>query len=302
MSFLEQIFNARTNPIGETSRKLYKRNLEKLNGGDEVTDLKYLSDIKSVLKTIEKYAPTTQRTFIISICTVLRGSDDQDLYQEYFDILKQFNSKLSVNTEKSQKQKDNWISTDDIAKLRIGLQQKVSKKKVTNKIEFTTLLQYLVLSLYSLISPRRNLDFALMKVSSDMRNKEFNYLDLPNKRFVFNRYKTAGTYHEVAVDIPDDLMVVIKLYLRSHPFIVKTKNKSFNFSFLINFDGVSIDNSDKMTKLINKIFGRKISSSMLRNIFLSDKYSTVLKELKSDTADMGTSVGTAMNNYIKQDS
>jgi hypothetical protein len=39
---------------------------------------------------------------------------------------------------------------------------------------------------------------------------------------------------------------------------------------------------------------------MLRNIFLTDKYSDVIEELKKDTSAMGTSVGTAMNNYIKE--
>ena len=38
---------------------------------------------------------------------------------------------------------------------------------------------------------------------------------------------------------------------------------------------------------------------MLRNIFLTDKYTDVMSELKNDTKNMGTSVSTALNNYIK---
>jgi hypothetical protein len=38
---------------------------------------------------------------------------------------------------------------------------------------------------------------------------------------------------------------------------------------------------------------------MLRNIFLTDKYSGVIDELKKDTNAMSTSVNTALNNYIK---
>jgi hypothetical protein len=40
---------------------------------------------------------------------------------------------------------------------------------------------------------------------------------------------------------------------------------------------------------------------MLRNIFLSSKYSDIINELKDDAAGMGTSVNTALNNYIKTD-
>ena len=37
---------------------------------------------------------------------------------------------------------------------------------------------------------------------------------------------------------------------------------------------------------------------MLRNIFLTDKYTGVMTELKNDMKNMGTSVSTALNNYI----
>jgi hypothetical protein len=38
---------------------------------------------------------------------------------------------------------------------------------------------------------------------------------------------------------------------------------------------------------------------MLRNIFLTDKYTDVMTELKNDTKNMGTSVSVALNNYTK---
>ena len=44
---------------------------------------------------------------------------------------------------------------------------------------------------------------------------------------------------------------------------------------------------------------KKIGSSMLRNMYLTNKYGDLMKELKTDVSDMGTSVGVAMNNYIK---
>jgi len=39
---------------------------------------------------------------------------------------------------------------------------------------------------------------------------------------------------------------------------------------------------------------------MLRNMYLTNKYSGVIDELKSDTKDMSTSIGVALNNYIKE--
>ena len=77
------------------------------------------------------------------------------------------------------------------------------------------------------------------------------------------------------------------------------KNKKFQVHFLVHIDDEAIDKSGDITKILNKIFGRNIGSSMLRNIYLSSKYSGMMKDLKKDTADMGTSVDVAINTYIK---
>ena len=48
---------------------------------------------------IKDYKPTTQRTFIISICTVLRNNNEK-LYNQYYEILSKMNNDLKVNAEK----------------------------------------------------------------------------------------------------------------------------------------------------------------------------------------------------------
>ena len=40
---------------------------------------------------------------------------------------------------------------------------------------------------------------------------------------------------------------------------------------------------------------------MLRNLYLSNKYSGIVEDLKKDTKNMGTSVGVALSTYIKED-
>ena len=84
-------------------------------------------------------------------------------------------------------------------------------------------------------------------------------------------------------------MGVIQSYLKHHPHKSKLKNKNFQVHFLVWIDGEPINKSGDITKILNKIFGRNIGS----------KYSGMMKDLKKDTADMGTSVDVAMNTYIK---
>ena len=92
----------------------------------------------------------------------------------------------------------------------------------------------MVLSLYTLIRPRRNKDYSLMKISSNVINDNFNYLVIDEKprrgfktlsgfsklnmKFTLNKYKTDKKYHSINIDIPDPLKEVIILYLKYHPF------------------------------------------------------------------------------------
>jgi hypothetical protein len=128
-------------------------------------------------------------------------------------------------------------------------------------------------------------------------NKDYNYIDINNKQFIFNNYKTKSTYNSVIIDIPDNLMNVINLYLKYHNN-KKLINKKTIF-FLVNYYGENISQINFITKMLNKIFNKKISVSMLRNIYLTSKYSLDINNLEKDTALMGTSINNSLNNYIK---
>jgi hypothetical protein len=52
-----------------------------------------------------------------------------NLYDMYFKILSNFNNQLKVRTDKSDSQKQNWISNDNIYEIGNDLKSKVVKKK-----------------------------------------------------------------------------------------------------------------------------------------------------------------------------
>jgi len=299
MEFLNKVFEQRDKVISDSSKKLYTRNLMKLNNDMPITNFNFLKEPKQILNMIKDYKPTTQRSYIIAICTVLKNSKHQNLNDMYFEILSNFNNQLKVRTEKSEKQMDNWLSNDNINEISKDLKSKVVKR-VRNKEDYNNLLNYVVLSLYTLHPPRRNVDYSLMKISNNMNDDKYNYLDLKKGQFVFNNYKTQGKYNQVVVPIENDLMQVIELYLNNHPEKSKLKNKNYNVHFLKTLYNESIEKSQDITRILNKIFGKNIGSSMLRNIYLSNKYGDMVDELKSDTKDMGTSVDVALSTYIKE--
>jgi hypothetical protein len=124
---------------------------------------------------------------------------------------------------------------------------------------------------------------------------------LLKKKIIFHNYKTQGTYNSIVVPIEDELMQVISLYLRNHPEKGKLKNKNYNVHFLKSFYNEDIIKSQDITRILNTVFGKSIGSSMLRNMYLSNKYGNMVEELKKDTKNMATSVDVALNNYINKD-
>jgi len=126
-------------------------------------------------------------------------------------------------------------------------------------------------------------------------NKDLNYLDINNSKFIFNNYKTESTYHTKEIPINDELMKVIKFYL------MKRKGTKKDINFLVKYDNEPLTTSTQMTRILNKIFKKSISVNMLRHIYTTDKYSKLNKEKLNDASAMGTSVSTLDNQYIKLD-
>jgi hypothetical protein len=93
-------------------------------------------------------------------------------------------------------------------------------------------------------------------------------------------------------DIPNDLWYVIKAYL-----------KHSKGDFFLCIDGKPLPHSNSITIILNKIFGKRVGCSMLRNIMATNDLQAVqplLDQVKQKADEMGTSVGALLNNYIKR--
>ena len=294
--------------ITPSSRKLYIHNLTKLNGGKPLKDFKFLSKPEEVLAHLENLKPNTRRTYLISIISALKDRPEakyKKMYAKYYPSLENLNKSLKDQTVKSEKVKENWIEQSavkeklqDLERITATIQD---KKKITAD-EYDELLKLVALSLYSLQQPRRNKDYIdMLIVRRPTDDTTHNYLDITNWNWIFNNYKTKKTYQQVILPVPDSLKKILEIYIRHHPLAKEIKKKSCVVPFLVHHDGSPLKTSTDMTRLLNKIFGKKIGCSLLRSIFLTDKYSAVQEELKKDADAMGTSTQTAENIYIKKD-
>jgi len=305
------IFNKKK--ISETSKKLYIQNIKRLNGNQEIKNLNFLNNSSKIFEKIKDKSKNTQRTYLISVVSLLKELPEKKykkLYDIYYKILMEFNKELKDNTEKSEKQKDNWISQDELKEIYEDTKEKATpnllpnRKKDATPEQWDTILKYFILSLYYLQSPRRNKDFLEMyviKKYSDDLDKTFNYYSVDDKTFHYCNYKTKGTYQTQNIKLNDDLENVMNEYLLNHPMRKDIKKLSDKVPLLVYANGEKLKSSDVITRLLNKIFKKKIGSSMMRNMYLTDKYADLNKEKEKDMQAMGTSSGTADNNYIKID-
>jgi hypothetical protein len=132
--------------------------------------------------------------------------------------------------------------------------------------------------------------------------KEYNYLDLSKKQFIFNNYKTSTKYGTQMINITDELWASILKYLNHHKQVtIKKSVVSVEIAkfFLVYYNNTPLDKVNSITRILNKIFGKAIGSSMLRHIFLTDKYGGTLAEASKDATEMAHSSG-MQKDYIKK--
>ena len=311
-SFKNQLSNGFTEKkLAPTSIKMYLRNLEKLNDDMPLKNLNFLKEISAIEQKLSKYKENTKRGYLISIVSALSldksNKQKQKLYDDYYRLMMDKNKELKTveaSGEKTETQEKNWITWEEVSTKMKELEDKVKSfagNKEINEHQYNVLLQEIILALYYYKAPRRNEYQKMNIVKTDSGLPiDTNYLDFDKKQFIFNSYKTAKKEGQLKEDIPVELQSVITTYLKFHPLLKGKKIiKGTNVPFLVYYDGKPLSQVNAITRILNKIFGKKVGSSMLRHIYLSSKYGKVVDEMKEDASAMSHSVD-MQKDYIKK--
>jgi hypothetical protein len=287
--------------------KQYLKRLVKLNNDKPFTNLKFLVDKDAIANVIKDKAESTQISYYSAVIVALSTSKTyKKLKEEYQELVAPKREALNDKDvhEKTEKEKEVMISMEEVTTIKNKLKEEVeelNKKKTLTEQEYDKYLQYVLVSLYTDIAPRRNMDYTYMvilkKRPSEMNNTK-NYLLLDEKKFVFNTYKTKREHGSQELDIPEILMKTINQYCKARVDMKKFNSKSAEVPLLVHYDGKEVYRSNGITKILNKVFGKNVACTALRHIYLSDKYADVTKERMKDASDMAHSI-TTQNSYVK---
>jgi len=285
--------------LSNSSIITYIKILRKLNNNKPLQNIIFLKDSNKIIEEIKHYKTTTQRNILITIVSALKVLQKPTEYKKYYDLM--INKTKEINSlpknEKTETQAKNWMEWTDILTIYNNLKSKLKFSKIISEDQFINLFNYFILSLYVLIPPRRNKDYLLMKITNnDTSNINYNYLDLKKKQFIFNVFKTSKKDGQLIINIPEDLFIIIKLYIKYHQ--LKHLLKKENISLLVKYNGESYKLENSITRILNKIFNKKIGASMIRHIYLSSKYKNIIKEQEQDSKNMSHNLLT-QKDYIK---
>ena len=246
----------------------------------------FKKNVKGILHSLgEKHSKT--RKSVLAALFVL--TEDSEYREQMLSDCKVVND-MYKEQKKDPKQAENWIDIKEIEHIYNQLKdtaQKMLDKKI--QLDSKLIMDWLLIGLLggvSGLSPRRSLDYSVMKIRN--YSKTDNYYKAG--KFYFNIYKTAGKYGAQEMAVPPELNKMIKKWIKFN-----------DTDYLLFSSNKNILSSSQITRTLNKIFGKNVSTDMLRHIFLTETYKNVpaLQSMEALATEMGHSMNTALE-YVKK--
>jgi len=252
----------------------------KVFGNTSDIDINKFNETKNILEHLKTLEPNKRKT-ILSALVIL--TDKKEYRDQMLHDIQSYNEEQHKQ-EKNDKQTQSWINGDEIKTLLDNISKEIKhiyKKENLNMNDYQSIQNYIILCLLggAYIPPRRSKDYVDFKISDIDKTKD-NYLN--KDKLIFNSYKTAKTYGQQEIQVPSELLKILKKWIKVNPT---------NY-LLFDSNGHKLSNV-KLNQRLNKLFGdKKVGVNQLRHTYLSDKYQSTIKannDMAKDMADMGSS-------------
>ena len=293
MTDLKDILKNKRPHLADSSLRTYKSILtniyKKCFPDDDSIDLKKFNDIKCIMNHLKDIPFNKRKTILASLVVI---TDNDEYKKLMIDDIKEYNTeKIS---QKADGKFSDMLKIDDVEKVLKKLESNAKhlyKDEHLSMGDLQKIQNYVLLALTGGIyqPPRRSLDW-LIKFRNYDAEKD-NYVNMKNKTFVFNQFKTKSSKGQQILPISKLLFPIIKKWISVIPA------ESDYLLFDNKFHSMK---PSQITHRLNIVFGKSISTSMLRHIYLSSKFANVnLKELTDTSEAMGNSPLQALE-YVKR--
>ena len=291
-----------------STKKTYMTNLTSLaNYLDAPLSVSMFSDFDEIKKDLEglKYTTNTLKNKLSSIVTYLKMYDAKaELVGKYSDYIDSLSGKLSRKNEtmdKTDKEKENWMTKKELEDYADKLKSELPPKP-TSYSDMLKWMKYITLRTHILYPLRNELSDAKIVPSIKTNDPEANYVILDKKndaaKILLQVFKTAKTYKSIDIKVLPALAKEMNTFYK-HLVAYKKNNGIDNDWMLLNKKGEKFSRND-YTYFVQSIFeplGKKISTTLIRKIIVSDLYNpNAMKEL---ARVMAHDPKTAMTYYAK---
>ena len=280
-------------------------------------NLKWLSDdASSILGKIKKLSNVNiQRNLVgtgLVALGILADKKNQDIWIKYLKDLNQQKAELMKSGELTAKQKSAWIDWKEIVKLRKMVNRRVNLTKLYdrpfNRKDFLVLQRLLILSLLTMLPGVARLDYATIRIISKKKFDKLpdqtaeNYLVTGRQlKIIFQKYKTSATYGVVNIPVAKYSRPLQRLLQRHVRYL--RENFPENECLFLN-QNLTCMSRNSLTKFLQRLFleffKKNVSVSMLRHIFLTDKYDKKQLEEQAETSKFMMHSQSMMKDYVKK--
>jgi hypothetical protein len=287
--------------LAESSIKTYASNLKniyyKVFGEGEI-NINNFNKNNEIMKYLETSEPQKRKTILASLFIL---TNNPKYHEEMMKDIHHYNDNIKMQI-KDPKQEAYFLNEEEM-KETYNKQKEIGehllKKKHLTMDDLQLIQNYIIFSLYYLTIPRRSLDYTLMKIKN-INQETDNYIEKNN--FIFNKYKTSKYYNRQTEPIPKDLMKLLKKWITARERLVPEGRKINTNEYLLFDTNNNPLTPSKLTHRLNNIFGKRIGTSALRHIYITNKHQSFLKqneEIKKDLEAMGSSMA-QINQYLKK--
>lgn len=229
--------------LAKLTRTTYERFISNLKGVE-------LSDRKTVLDFLGNQTPSMKRMYLMAIIDKIKDNKDTDTYEFYREMAREASviDKFDrINRPMTEGEKANFIGWNQVIKLRDSRKERIGQSDYDH-------MMYVVLCLYTMLPPQRGQVYYNCYINRDVDGS--NAIEIRDGRsmLVVRQHKTMRAYGEILLDINNELRDVL---MQWYPRCIDGKL-------------LSCGSSTAFTNLMYNIFGQKISTDMLRKIYVTE--------------------------------